>query len=302
MRYGRKNSPQRNRAFTSEHTMEIIATVKEMQRRSEQLRREGKKIAFVPTMGYLHKGHLSLMHEGRKRGDVLVISIFVNPTQFGPGEDYDQYPRDMKRDLALVQGVGVDICFTPPAQEMYPDRFQTAVEVEQVTRNLCGISRPGHFRGVTTVVAKLFNIVKPHLAFFGQKDYQQLIAIKRMAEDLNMDIEVIGTPTVRENDGLAMSSRNTYLNPQQRKEATSLSRALRKGEELFRQGERSAAVILNHVRGIIEEGKSAAIDYAKICDAHTLEDIEEIKGEALIAVAVKIGKTRLIDNIILKEE
>jgi len=282
--------------------MEIIATVKEMQRRSEQLRREGKKIAFVPTMGYLHKGHLSLMHEGRKRGDVLVISIFVNPTQFGPGEDYDQYPRDMKRDLALVQGVGVDICFTPPAQEMYPDRFQTAVEVEQVTRNLCGISRPGHFRGVTTVVAKLFNIVKPHLAFFGQKDYQQLIAIKRMAEDLNMDIEVIGTPTVRENDGLAMSSRNTYLNPQQRKEATSLSRALRKGEELFRQGERSAAVILNHVRGIIEEGKSAAINYAKICDAHTLEDIEEIKGEALIAVAVKIGKTRLIDNIILKEE
>jgi pantoate--beta-alanine ligase len=302
MRYGRKNSLHGNTAFTSEHFMEIIATVKEMQRRAEQLRRQGKKIAFVPTMGYLHEGHLSLMHEGRKRGDVLVISIFVNPTQFGPGEDYDQYPRDMQRDLALVQKAGVDICFTPSAQEMYPDRFQTAVEVEQVTKNLCGISRPGHFRGVTTVVAKLFNIVKPHLAFFGQKDYQQLIAIKRMVGDLNMDIEVIGTPTVRENDGLAMSSRNTYLNPQQRKEATNLSRALHRGEELFHQGERSAAVILNRVRGIIEEGKSAAIDYAKICDAHTLEDIEEIKGEAVIAVAVKIGKTRLIDNCILKEE
>jgi pantoate--beta-alanine ligase len=302
MRYERKNSPRRNRAFTSEHTMEIITTVKDMQRRSEQLRREGKKIAFVPTMGYLHEGHLSLMREGRKRGDVLVISIFVNPTKFGPGEDYEQYPRDMKRDLALVEGIGVDICFNPPAQEMYPDGFQTAVEVEQVTKNLCGISRPGHFRGVTTVVAKLFNIVKPHLAFFGQKDYQQLIAIKRMVEDLNMDIEVIGTQTVRENDGLAMSSRNTYLNPQQRKEAMNISRALRKGEELYHQGERSATVILNHVRGIIEEGKSATIDYAKICDAHTLKDIGEIRGEAVIAVAAKIGKTRLIDNIILKEE
>jgi pantoate--beta-alanine ligase len=302
MRYGRKNSPRRNRAFTSEHFMEIIATVKEMQRRSEQLCREGKKIAFVPTMGYLHKGHLSLMHEGRKQGNVLVISIFVNPTQFGPGEDYNRYPRDMKRDLALVQGAGVDICFTPSAQEMYTDGFQTSVEVERVTQNLCGISRPSHFRGVTTVVAKMFNIVKPHLAIFGEKDYQQLIAIKQMAKDLNMDIEVIGIPTIRESDGLAMSSRNTYLNPKQRKEATSLYRALCKGEELFRQGERSTAVILNHVRGIIQESKSVTIDYAKICDPHTLEDIEEIKGEAIIALAVKIGKTRLIDNIILKEE
>jgi len=282
--------------------MEIIATVKEMQQRSEQLRREGKSIAFVPTMGYLHKGHLSLMHEGRKRRDVLVISIFVNPTQFGPGEDYEKYPRDMKRDLALVQGAGVDIVFTPSAHEMYPDGFQTVVEVEQVTKNLCGISRPGHFRGVTTVVAKLFNIVKPHFAFFGQKDYQQLIAIKRMAEDLTMDIEVIGMPTIREPDGLAMSSRNSYLDPKQRKEATSLYRALLKGAELFRQGERSAAAILQEVRKIIEEGKSAKIDYAKICDAHTLKDIDEIKNEALIALAVTIGKTRLIDNIILKEE
>jgi pantoate--beta-alanine ligase len=282
--------------------MEIIATAKEMQRRSEQLRREGNKIAFVPTMGYLHKGHLALMHEGKKRGKVLVVSIFVNPTQFGPGEDYKQYPRDMKRDLALLKGVGVDICFTPSAQEMYPDGFQTAVEVEQVTKNLCGISRPGHFRGVTTVVAKLFNIAKPHLAIFGEKDYQQLIAIKQMARDLNMDIEVIGIPTIRESDGLAMSSRNTYLTAKERKEALSLYRSLLKGKELFLQGGRSAIKILTEVRGIIEEQKSATVDYIKICDAHTLEDIEEIKDEALIALAVTIGKTRLIDNIILKEE
>jgi pantoate--beta-alanine ligase len=283
--------------------MEIIVQATEMQQRSEQYRREGMTIAFVPTMGYLHNGHLSLMREGRKRGEVLVISIFVNPTQFGPGEDYDRYPRDMKRDLKLVQEVGVDICFTPSTREMYPDGFQTAVEVQQVTKNLCGISRPHHFRGVTTVVAKLFNIVKPHLAFFGQKDYQQLIAIKRMIKDLNMDIEVIGLPTIREVDGLAMSSRNAYLSPKQRKEALSLYRALVKAEELFGRGERNAAMLLREIRGTIEEeGNSVKIDYAKICDADTLEDIEEIKAKAIIALAVSIGKTRLIDNIILKEE
>jgi pantoate--beta-alanine ligase len=282
--------------------MEIIVQSKEMQRRAEQQRRAGMTIAFVPTMGFLHEGHLSLMREGRKRGDCLVASIFVNPTQFGPAEDYDRYPRDLKQDLKLVQGVGVDICFTPSVAEIYPDGFQTYVEVEQVTRNLCGISRPSHFRGVTTVVAKLFNIVKPHLAFFGQKDYQQLIVIKRMVKDLNMDIEVIGVPTVRESDGLAMSSRNAFLNPKKRKEAARLHRSLLRGKELFAQGERSAATILHEVRRIIEEDQAAVIDYVKICDAHTLEDIEELKGEAVIALAVKMGKTRLIDNIILKEE
>jgi pantoate--beta-alanine ligase len=282
--------------------MEIIVQTKEMQRRAEQRRREGMIIAFVPTMGYLHEGHLSLMQEGRKRGDCLVASIFVNPTQFGPAEDYDRYPRDLKQDLKLIQRVGVDICFTPSVAEMYPDGFQTFVEVERVTQSLCGISRPHHFRGVTSVVAKLFNIVKPHLAFFGQKDYQQLIAIKRMVKDLNMDIEVVGMPTIREPDGLAMSSRNAFLNQKKRKEAARLYRSLVKGKELFAQGERSAATILQEVRRIIEEEKSADIDYVKICDAHTLEDIEEIKGEAIIALAVKMGKTRLIDNIILKEE
>jgi pantoate--beta-alanine ligase len=282
--------------------MEIIVQAKEMQRRAEQRRREGMIITFVPTMGFLHEGHLSLMREGRKRGDCLVTSIFVNPTQFGPTEDYDRYPRDLKQDLKLVQGVGVDIVFTPTVAEMYPDGFQTSVEVERVTQNLCGISRPHHFRGVTSVVAKLFNIVKPHRAFFGQKDYQQLIAIKQMVKDLNMDVEVVGMPTIREPDGLAMSSRNAFLNPKKRKEAACLYRSLLKGKELFAQGERSAATILQEVRRIIEEDKSAVIDYVKICDVHTLEDLEEIKGEAVIALAVKMGKTRLIDNIILKEE
>ncbi len=291
-----------NTAFTSEGEMEIIAGVKEMRRRSEQLRMERKTIAFVPTMGYLHEGHLSLMQEGRKMGDVLAISIFVNPTQFGPGEDYERYPRDMKRDLQLAREVGVDIVFTPSTQEMYPPEFQTSVEVEKVTKNLCGISRPHHFRGVTTVVAKLFNIVKPHLALFGQKDYQQLATIKRMMEDLNMDIEIIGLPTVRETDGLAMSSRNTYLKSKERKAAQSLYRSLCRGEELFHQGEKSAAAILQEIRGIIEAEQLTQIDYAKICNPQTLEDIEEIEDEGVIALAVKIGKTRLIDNLILKEE
>lgn len=280
--------------------MEIIAGVNEMQQRSEQLRTEGKTIAFVPTMGYLHEGHLSLMREAREKGDVLIISIFVNPTQFGPGEDYERYPRDMKRDFQLAQEVGVDIIFTPSVPEMYPAGFQTFVEVEKVTENLCGISRPHHFRGVTTVVTKLFNIVKPHLAIFGQKDYQQLVTINRMVADLNMDIEIIGLPTVREADGLAMSSRNAYLNPEERKAAQSLYRSLHTGEELFRQGERSTKVILREIRKIIEGEALTQIDYAKICDPQTLEDIEEIEKEAVIALAVKIGKTRLIDNLILE--
>jgi pantoate--beta-alanine ligase len=282
--------------------MEIIAQPREMQQRAEQYRRQERVISFVPTMGYLHEGHLSLMREARKQGDVLVISIFVNPTQFGPGEDYVQYPRDMERDLALIKDVGVDICFNPSAKEMYPDGFQTTVEVHHVTRNLCGVSRPGHFRGVTTVVAKLFNIVKPHVAFFGQKDYQQLIATQRMVEDLNMDIEVIGLPTVREADGLAMSSRNSYLSPAQRALAPSLYRSLLKGKELFSRGERNAATILNTVCSMIERETAATIDYVKLCDARTIQDIDTVIGDAVIAVAARIGATRLIDNIILKEE
>jgi len=282
--------------------MEVITRVKEMQHRAEHLRSEGRIIAFVPTMGYLHEGHLSLMREGRKHGDVLVISIFVNPTQFGPGEDYETYPQDMERDLELIQAVGGDIVFNPSAGEMYPPEFQTYVEVERVTGHLCGVSRPHHFRGVTTVVLKLFNVVRPHMVFFGQKDYQQWITIKRMVRDLNMDIEIIGLPTVRESDGLAMSSRNAYLNSDERKAAQCLYRALLKGQNLFRQGARRAEIILREVRHVIETEPFVQIDYVTIADAHTLEDIAEIKKEAIIAVAAKIGSARLIDNIILKEE
>ena len=282
--------------------MEVITRVKEMQHRAEHLRSEGRIIAFVPTMGYLHEGHLSLMREGRKHGNVLVISIFVNPTQFGPGEDYETYPQDMERDLELIQAVGGDIVFNPSAGEMYPPEFQTYVEVERVTGHLCGVSRPHHFRGVTTVVLKLFNVVRPHMVFFGQKDYQQWITIKRMVRDLNMDIEIIGLPTVRESDGLAMSSRNAYLNSDERKAAQCLYRALLKGQNLFRQGARRAEIILREVRHVIETEPFVQIDYVTIADAHTLEDIAEIKKEAIIAVAAKIGSARLIDNIILKEE
>ena len=282
--------------------MEVIAALKDMQRHSEQLRNEGNIITFVPTMGYLHEGHLSLMREGRKAGDILIMSIFVNPTQFGPGEDYAHYPHDLERDLGLAQEVGVDIVFTPSSQDMYPAGFQTYVDVEHVTKTLCGISRPHHFRGVTTVVTKLFNIVKPHIAIFGQKDYQQLVTIKRMADDLNMDIEIIGLPTVRETDDLAMSSRNTYLNVEERKAAQSLYRSLSRGEELFRQGVRDAGLILDEIRQIIEAERLTEVDYAKICDPQTLEDVNEIENRAVIALAVKVGETRLIDNVMLGRE
>jgi len=280
--------------------MEVIKSPSEMQQRASAWRREGKVIAFVPTMGYFHEGHLSLMREGRKRGDVLVVSIFVNPTQFGPGEDFDRYPRDMKRDLRMAEEVGVDVIFAPTVEEMYPEGYQTYVEVEKVTQHLCGLSRPGHFRGVTTVVTKLFNIVKPHVALFGQKDYQQLITIERMVKDLNMDVEIVGMPTVREEDGLAASSRNVYLSPEERKAALSLYRSLRRAEELFSEGVRESQRILEEVKGVLEAEPLVKIDYVHVCDPETLEDIEGPIGErALVAVAAKVGTTRLIDNTLL---
>ena len=276
--------------------MEIIEKPKEMQNFSEALRLSGKKIAFVPTMGYLHEGHLSLMREGRRRGDVLVVSIFVNPTQFGPGEDYDRYPRDFERDVKLMKDIPVDVVFYPSPQDMYPEGYQTFVEVTELTKYLCGRSRPGHFRGVTTVVAKLFNIVKPHVALFGYKDYQQLKVIERMVKDLNFDLEIVGMPIVREKDGLAMSSRNTYLSPQEREDALSIYRALKKAEEMFKEGVRDAEEIRRMVRSMLK----GEIDYVSVCDPETLVEIEgEIKDKALLAVAVKIGKARLIDNTIL---
>ena len=280
--------------------MEVIKSPSEMQQRASAWRREGKVIAFVPTMGYFHEGHLSLMREGRKRGDVLVVSIFVNPTQFGPGEDFDRYPRDMERDLRMAEEVGVDVIFAPTVEEMYPEGYQTYVEVEKVTQHLCGLSRPGHFRGVTTVVTKLFNIVKPHVALFGQKDYQQLITIERMVKDLNMDVEIVGMPTVREEDGLAASSRNVYLSPEERKAALSLYRSLRRAEELFSEGVRESQRILEEVKKVLEAEPLVKIDYVHVCDPETLEDIEGPIGErALVAVAAKVGTTRLIDNTLL---
>jgi len=278
--------------------MKIISSIREMQVFSEAARNSGRKISFVPTMGYFHDGHLSLMREGRKRADCLVISIYVNPTQFGPMEDFEKYPRDFERDKALAGDVGVDVIFYPENNEMYPEHYQTYVNVEDVTQNLCGMSRPGHFRGVTTVCAKLFNIVKPHYAIFGKKDFQQLAAIKRMVLDLNMDLDIIGMPIVREPDGLAMSSRNVYLKKDERESGLSLSRSLKIAKKMYERGERDAAAILAEVRKCIEGHPHTNIDYAKICDTMTLKDVGHIERESVLALAVRISKTRLIDNYV----
>ncbi|HXX34669.1 MAG TPA: pantoate--beta-alanine ligase [Thermodesulfobacteriota bacterium] len=278
--------------------MEIIRTVKEMKEFSSQARRAGKTIAFVPTMGYFHEGHLNLMREGRRRGDILVISLFVNPTQFGPKEDFKSYPRDFERDRKMAEGVGVDILFAPEASDMYPPDHQTVVRVEKVTQNLCGRSRPAHFQGVATVVLMLFEIVMPHVAIFGQKDYQQLATIQQMVKDLHMSVEVLGMPTVRETDGLAMSSRNTYLLPDERKAALALYRSLQRAKELLQKGERKAEQILREMNGILRSEPLVKIDYVQICDTHTLEDVDRIEGDVVVALAVYLGKTRLIDNLV----
>jgi pantoate--beta-alanine ligase len=281
--------------------MKVIEHISEILAFSESLRMTGQRVVFVPTMGYFHDGHLSLMREGRKRGDCLIISIYVNPTQFGPGEDFEKYPRDFEKDKHLAHGVGVDVIFYPKNTEMYPSDFQTYVNVEKVTQNLCGASRHGHFKGVTTVCTKLFNLVKPHVAVFGRKDFQQFVAIKQMVQDLNMDIEIVGMPTAREEDGLAMSSRNVYLKEEERKSALSLSRSLKLAKDMYEGGERNAVVILHEVKKYIEGHASTRIDYTKICDATTLEDIDQIEGDAVLALAVRIGSTRLIDNYVFGE-
>jgi pantoate--beta-alanine ligase len=281
--------------------MKIIESAKEMQALSESLRNQRKIVTFVPTMGYFHEGHLDLMREGRKRGDCLVISIYVNPTQFGPNEDFKQYPRDFERDRIMAEGVGVDVIFYPPTAEMYPPYYQTYVTVENVTNNLCGLSRPGHFRGVATICAKLFNLVKPHIAVFGKKDFQQLVTIKRMVQDLNMDLEVIGMPTTREQDGLAMSSRNIYLTPDERVSALSLSRSLKLAKGLYEQGERDAVKMVGEVGKHIESHPYTTIDYVQICDTTTMKDVVLLDGESVLAMAVRVGKTRLIDNYVFGE-
>jgi len=282
--------------------MKIIRTVHEMQSYSEALRNAGKKIAFVPTMGFFHDGHLDLMREGRRRGDCVVVSIYVNPTQFGPSEDLEKYPRNFGRDSQLAEDVGVDVIFFPSNAEMYPEHYQTYITVEEVTKNLCGLSRPGHFRGVATVCAKLFNMVKPHLAVFGKKDFQQLVTIKRMVADLNMDLEIVGMPTTREKDGLAMSSRNVYLGPEERQSALCLSRSLKNAKKEYDQGERDAVRILESIKSYIEGIPLTRIDYLKICDTTTMQDVSTLNKEAVLALAVFVGSTRLIDNYVFGEK
>jgi len=279
--------------------MRIIESISEMQQTAESWRREGKRIALVPTMGYLHEGHLELMRAIRNRGDVLVTSIFVNPAQFGPGEDFERYPRDLERDLRLATEAGTDIAFIPPMKDMYPEEYQTFITVTEVTAPLCGRSRPAFFRGVATVVAKLFHIVRPHTAVFGEKDFQQLVTIRRMVRDLNMDIEVIGHPTVREADGLAMSSRNAYLTPEQRQKAIRLSRSLKMAQTLVEEGEKTGEVILKKVREVLAEGDEVRIDYVQLCDPETLREAARIDGPTLLALAVHVGVARLIDNCVL---
>jgi pantoate--beta-alanine ligase len=281
--------------------LKIIRSVKEMQAVAESERRRGRRIAFVPTMGYFHDGHLNLMRVGKKQGDCLAISIYVNPAQFAPTEDFEAYPRDFERDRSLAEGVGVDWIFFPDNREMYPEGFQTAVDVEGVTNNLCGISRPRFFRGVTTVCMKLFHIVKPHVTVFGRKDFQQYMTIKKMVQDLDMDIEVIGMQTTREADGLAMSSRNIYLSPRERESALALCRSLRLVKDLYDKGERETGKILTTVREYIAGHPYVKIDYAQVCATATMENIDHIDKEAVLALAVWVGKTRLIDNYVFGE-
>jgi pantoate--beta-alanine ligase len=282
--------------------MKIITSITDMQQTALSLRREGRLIAFVPTMGFLHEGHASLLREGRTRGDVLVLSIFVNPIQFGPNEDLDSYPRNLDGDCAIAREQGVDIVFTPAAAGMYPPGFQTAIRVEELALPLCGASRPGHFDGVATVVAKLFNIVQPDLALFGRKDFQQLAIIRRMTVDLCLPVEIVGMPIVREADGLAMSSRNAYLSADQRPSALCLYRAIRLVRERYAAGERQAARLIEAARDLIQAEPAATIDYLELRDAATLETAAEVSDTTLMALAVRIGTTRLIDNTVLGDE
>lgn len=279
--------------------MDIIHTPDEMQRWADSVRASGEKIALVPTMGFLHEGHLTLMREGRRRAGALVTSIFVNPTQFGPNEDFARYPRNFERDCALMETVPVEVVFAPEPSSMYASDSQTWVEATEVTKGLCGAHRPGHFRGVTTVVAKLFNIVKPHLALFGEKDFQQLRAIQRMVTDLNFDIEIVPVPIVREKDGLAMSSRNAYLSPEERERALSLSLALRAARDRYCKGACCAEELEYIAKRVLKQTDGVEIEYVEAVDAATLEANPPIDRPVVLAIAARVGKTRLIDNIVL---
>ncbi|MCX7709192.1 MAG: pantoate--beta-alanine ligase [Clostridia bacterium] len=280
--------------------MRIIEKISDIKAVIKEYKKFCKTVGFVPTMGYLHEGHLSLVRASKSQNDITIMSIFVNPTQFGPSEDFSKYPRDMERDSRLAEESGVDIIFAPTVEEMYPDGYKTYVNVETITEVLCGKSRPGHFKGVTTVVNKLFNIIEPDRAYFGQKDAQQVIVIKKMVRDLNMNLEIVTCPIVREQDGLAMSSRNVYLSPEERKAALILSQSLQEAQNLILKGEKSRAKVIEIIKSRISCEKLAKIDYVQMLDAKDLKDIELIGGSILIALAVKFGSTRLIDNVMME--
>jgi pantoate--beta-alanine ligase len=285
-----------------EPELQIVSSPIEMQRLAEAARCRGERIALVPTMGYLHEGHLSLMREGRRLGTMVVASIFVNPTQFGANEDFSRYPRDMERDCSLMRTVPVDVLFAPQASDMYLSDSQTWVEVTKVTQGLCGPLRPGHFRGVATVVAKLFNIVKPHFALFGEKDFQQLRTIQRMVQDLNMDLEIIPMPTVREADGIAMSSRNVYLSPSERETALCLSRALAAARNALATGTDTAAQVAGVATAVLQREPGVTIEYVEAVDAESLEPVGTVERPIVVAIAARVGKVRLIDNAVLTPE
>lgn len=291
--------------------MDVIQHVRDMQRWSEDRRRGGQTVAFVPTMGFLHEGHLSLVREAKARGDVVVVSIFVNPMQFNQSSDFDTYPRDAARDERLLRDLEVDVLFMPLPAEVYPDGYQTAVEVEEVTKPLCGAFRPGHFRGVATVVAKLFNMVKPHCALFGEKDFQQCVVIKRMVRDLNFDIDIVTMPTVREADGLAMSSRNARLNAAERTASLRIFRALEAARACVADGRTDANAVLQTVHAVLDgDGRGAAhgtpdadiavrAEYVCLCDPETLEEVRRVSAPTLLAIAAWVGDVRLIDNCVV---
>lgn len=280
--------------------MKIVSTIEEVRAQVKEWKKEGKTVGFVPTMGYLHEGHASLM-DAAGENDKVVVSIFVNPMQFGPNEDLASYPRDLEHDAKVCEAHGVDLIFHPTPEEMYGDNFYSYVDMDVLTKELCGLSRPVHFRGVCTVVAKLFNIVTPDKAYFGQKDAQQLAVIKRMVKDLNMPLTIVGCPIIREEDGLARSSRNTYLSPEERKAALVLSRSIFLGKKMVEQGEKDCKKIKEAMTAEIEKEPLAKIDYVKIVDLSTMQQVETTEHGVLAAIAVYIGKTRLIDNFMTEE-
>lgn len=280
--------------------MQVVTTIRELRDLVGGWKKAGETVGLVPTMGYLHEGHGSLISRARKENDRVVVSIFVNPIQFGPNEDLDSYPRDLKKDSAYCESLGADVIFHPEPEEMYHKNFSTYVDMSVLTEELCGLTRPVHFRGVCTVLSKLFHIVEPDRAYFGQKDAQQLAIVRHMVEDLNMNLEIVGCPIVREADGLAKSSRNTYLSPEERKAAVVLSQAVKLGQQMVKDGETDASKVVTAMKQKIEAEPLAKIDYVKAVDGLTMQQIPVIKAPALVAMAVYIGKTRLIDNFIVE--